>query len=189
MAENDARKLFESLNFENLKVEVDPDRIDESVRNLTEQVRRMVSEGRYTRVRILYRGKPLMRDIPLSVFLATEAVTFWYAGLLRALVVNLGARTIIDVQFIHEASDRVAEGVELFMAGEVEAAEAKYREALRIKPADGAALYHLGVLLRVTGRRTEAIECLEKVAASEDHPDREKAAEALDRLKRGPRTL
>ena len=45
------------------------------------------------------------------------------------------------------------------------------------------------LLLRVTGRRDEAIECLEKAVALEDHPDREKAAEVLERLNRGPRTL
>ena len=121
--------------------------------------------------------------------MATEAMTFWYTGLLRALVVNLGMRTIIEVEFIHDADEKVAEGIELYMAGEVEAAEAKYREALRMKDDDPAALYNLGVLLRVTGRRTEAMECFEQAAAFDEHPDAPRAAEALQRMRRGPRTL
>jgi hypothetical protein len=57
-----------------------------------------------------------------------------------------------------------------------------------MRPDDPAALYALGVLLRVTGRREEAMSCLEKVAATEN-PDRAKAVEALEKMKRGLRTL
>lgn len=184
MSETEPRKLFE-----NFRIEVDPDRIDESVRNLTAQVKQLVDQGRYTKVRIKYKGKPLMKDIPLGVFVATEAVTFWYAGLLRALVVNLGVRTIIEVELVHDAAEKVEEGVAHYMDGEVEAAEDAYREALRMKPGDVAALYNLGVLLRVTGRRKEAIEVLEEAAAAENHPDAARAQEVLDKIKRGPRTL
>ena len=182
--ETDPRKLFEGF-----KLEVDPEQVDEAVRNLTEQVKRLVDQGRYTKVRILWKGKPLMRDIPLGVFVATEAVTFWYAGLLRALVVNLGARTVLEIKFIHDAEEKVAEGIALYMDGEVEAAEKLYREALRMKADDSAALYNLGILLRVTGRRAEALSCLEKAAADLEFPDHEKAAEAVEKMKRGPRTL
>ena len=175
--------------FEDFRLEIDPERVDDAVRSLGEQARKLVAHGRYTRVRLKYKGKPLMPDIPMGVFLATEAVTFWYTGLLRALVVNLGMRTIIEVEFIHNADEKVAEGIDLYMAGEVEEAEEKYREALRMKEDDPAALYNLGVLLRVTGRRQEAIECFEKAAEMEGHEDAARAEEALQRMKRGPRTL
>lgn len=179
-----ARKLLQGFTLE-----IDPDRIDESVKNLTRKVRELVDQGRYTKVRIKYKGKQLMPDIPLGVFVATEAVTFWYAGLLRALVVNLGARTIIEVEFVHDASEKVSEGKDLYMEGEVEAAEAKYREALKMKPGDTAASYHLGILLRVMGRREEALEHLQTAAQDTEHEDGKKAQEALDKMARGPRTL
>lgn len=175
--------------FDSIRIEVDPDQIDDSVRRLTESVRAFVENGRYTKVRIKYKGKQILRDIPLGVFVATEAVTFWYAGLLKALVVNLGARTIIEVEFVHEASEKVAEGVDLYMAGEVQAAEEAYREALRMKPDDPAASYNLGILLRVTGRRDEAMERLEVAAAAEGFAEADKAREALERMRKGPRTL
>ena len=181
---NRARKLLEDF-----QVEIDPERIDEAVRNLGEQVRRAVDQGRYTKVRISYKDRPLMPDIPLGVFLATEAVTFWYAGILRALVVNLGVRTLITVEFIHDADGKEEEGKEHYLAGEVEQAEQLYREALRMKSDHPEALYHLGVLLRVTGRRSEAIECFERVADMIEHPLQEKALDALDRMSRGSRTL
>lgn len=186
--EDEGRKAPQKL-FENFELEFDPKQLDETMRSLSVRVRQVVDQGRYTKVRLKYKDKPLLPDIPLTVFLATEAMTLWYVGVLRALFVNLGARAIIEVEFVHDAEEKVAEGVELYMAGEVEAAEEKYREALRMKQDDGAALYHLGVLLRVTGRRDEAIQCFEKVAELPNHPEAERAADALARLKRGPRTL
>jgi len=184
MADPQPKKLFE-----NFRIEVDPERIDESVRNLTARVRELVDQGRFTKVRIKYRGKPLMKDIPLGVFVATEAITFWYAGLLTALVANLGVRAVIEVELVHDAAVRVAEGVKHYMDGEVELAEESYREALRMKPGDPSALYNLGVLLRVTGRRKDALGVLEQAAALSGHPDSVRAQEVLDKMKRGPRTI
>ena len=70
--------------FEDFRIDIDPDKIDESVKALQERLKRMVDQGRYTKVRLKYKGKALMPDIPLGIFMATEAASFWYAGLFRA---------------------------------------------------------------------------------------------------------
>ena len=171
------------------RLEIDPAKVDEAVRTLTTRAKRLIDQGRHTRVRIKYRGKPLMGDIPMGVFVATEAATFWYTGLLRALVMNLGVRTFLDIEFINEANEKTEEGRGLYMEGEVEGAERCYRAALEIDPEHAGAHYQLGVLLRVLGRRDDAIHHLEKAAADSEHPDAEKAAKALERMKRGDRTL
>ena len=167
--------------------EIDPEAIDESIRQLRERLRKLFDQGRYTRVRLSYKGKPILPDMPLAALVAAEGLSLVLTGPLRFLIVNLGVKAFIEVAFIHEATERVAEGQELFAAGEVEAAEAKYREALQMKADDVAALYHLGVLLRVTGRRAEAIELLTRAARSPEHPEGARAAEALERTKRGAR--
>lgn len=168
---------------------IDPEAVEESVRGLQDKARRLWDQGRYTKVRIKYKGKPILPEIPLAALLAAEGVSLWLAGPLRLLVVNLGANVFLEVELVHEASERVREGQELFAQGEVDAAEAKYREALTMKPEDGAALYNLGVLLRVVGRRDEALACFEKVAAMAEHPDQPRAAEALERMKRASKGL
>ena len=165
--------------------EIDPDRIDESIKQLRERLKKLVDQGRYTKVRFSYRGKPLLPDMPLAAIVAAEGLSLVLAGPLKFLLVNLGMKSFIEVEFIHEASERVREGQDLFAAGEVDSAEAKYREALGMKPDDTAALYHLGILLRVTGRREDAVEMLGRAAKDTDHPDAAKAAEALERMKRG----
>ncbi len=169
--------------FAGFQFEIDPDRIQDTLVRLRSRVQESFVAGRYTKVRMSYRGKVLGPDIPLAVFLAGEGVAFWLLSPIAALLVNLGARAILDVEFVHEADELVQEGLELYLQGELEAAEAKYRAALDRRPDDASALYNLGTLLRVAGRKDEAVGILRKAAMGpEGHPDVKRAAEALDKL-------
>jgi tetratricopeptide (TPR) repeat protein len=174
---------------EDWKWQIDPDTFDESLRELGERARKLVADGRYTKVRIKYKGKPVLPDIPLAAMVAAEGVSLALAGPLRLVLMNLGVKAFVEIELVHEAGERVREGQELFAAGEVDAAEAKYREALQMKSDDPSALYHLGVLYRVSGRRDEAQKSLQRAAAAGDHPDAERARDALERMNRGGRTL
>lgn len=177
-------------SFDDLKnIRIDPEHIDEGVRALQKKLRRAVDNGRYTRVRLIYKGRPIMPDIPMGAFLASEVATFLLIGPLKGLVVNLGIKSFIEVEVIHEADELVQEGIELYLAGEVDEAEGRYREALDKKPDDTAALYNLGVLLRVTGRRAEAVQCFERAARDDEHTDGPRAKEALERMGANPRGL
>lgn len=177
------------------KVEVDPEHIDETIeairthaKALGEQLSGSFAAGRYTKVRLSYRGKSIGPDIPLAVLLATEGVAFWLISPIGALLVNLGAKALLDVEFIHVADELVQEGLALYLDGELDEAEAKYREALDKRPDDPTALYNLGTLLRVSGRRDEALATLRRAAMGpEGHPDVVRAAQALERV--GKRTL
>lgn len=183
--------------FEGFKVEIDPQKLDEAVAQIRERVRASsawvqssVAQGRYVKVRLSYRGKPVGPDIPLAVFLAGEGLAFLVVSPLAALLVNLGAKALLEVEFIHDADQLVEEGLTAYLDGEVERAEEKYREALRRRPDDPAALYNLGTLLRVTGRKDEAIATLRHAAMGpEGHPDVVRASEALDKLTSGKKSL
>jgi tetratricopeptide (TPR) repeat protein len=185
--------------FERMRLSIDPDNVDESVHQLRDWVRKTVENGRYTKVRLLYKGKPLtfkgkpLPDIPVAALIATGAATFWWTGPLNAILINLGVsqgiRVFVDVELIHEADELVEAGIAHYLEGEVDAAEAKYRAALEKKSDDTAALYNLGVLLRVTGRREEAMESFERAARDTDHPDSGRAKDALEKMKKGPRVL
>ncbi len=176
--------------FESFRVEIDPDRIEDTLARIRERVRESFAAGRYTKVRLSYKGKPILPDIPLAIFLATEGVAFWLVSPLPALLVNLGAKAVLDVEFIHEADELVQEGLALYLDGELEAAEAKYREALERREDDVSALYNLGTLLRVTGRKEEALRMLRRAAMGpEGHPDVTRAAEAVRRLENPTKRL
>jgi len=176
--------------FQGFRIEVDPERVDQALRDLKERVQSSVAAGRYTKVRISYKGKALIPDVPLAVFLATEGLAFWLVNPLGAMLVNIGAKVFLDIEFIHEADELVQEGLALYLDGELEQAEAKYREALRRRPDDPTALYNLGTLLRVSGRKEEAIATLRRAAMGpEGHPDVARASEAVEKLTASKRNL
>ncbi|MEQ1501132.1 MAG: tetratricopeptide repeat protein [Myxococcota bacterium] len=167
--------------------EIDPERIEDTLTGLRNRLRESFVAGRYTKVRLSYRGKSIGPDIPLAVFLAGEGVAFWLLSPLAALLVNLGAKVMLDVEFVHEADELVQEGLALYLEGEIDGAERKYREALDKRADDPSALYNLGTLLRVSGRKEEALVALRKAAMGpEGHPDVKRAAEAVDKLAGGP---
>lgn len=169
--------------FENLRIEIDPEHIEETIEQLRATIRRTVNNSRNTLVRLSYKGKPIGPDIPLAAILATEGVAFWLLTPLAAILVNLGAKAMLDVEFIHTADELIEEGIEAYLDGELDIAETKYQEALRRRPNDPAAHYNLGTLLRVSGRIEEALEHLNQAAAGpEEHPDVQRAADAIRRL-------
>lgn len=176
--------------FEGFKIELDPEKVEETVREIRDRVRESFKTGRYTKVRISYKGRQLLPDVPFALFLATEGAAFWLTSPLLAVLLNLGANAVLDVEFLHEADELVQEGLALYIDGEIEEAEKRYREALERRPDDPAALYNLGTLLRVSGRTEEALSVLRRAAMGpEDHPDVRRAAEAIQKLEQRKRTL
>jgi tetratricopeptide (TPR) repeat protein len=165
--------------------QLDPEQIEESLREIGERLRRLVEDHRYSKVRLSRKGKPLLPDIPLGAFIAGEAASFWLAGPLRLLLVNLGLGTLITVELVNESDEKVAEGRLHFMDGELEEAESIYREALRMKPSNPSAMYALAVVLRITGRLDEARARLIEASAVEGHPDAAKAKALLEKIGRG----
>lgn len=178
MGEDDRRNPFEGF-----RVEVDPERVEETLREIRRRVGESFQSSRHTRVRLSYRGRRLGPDIPLAVFLAGEGVAFWLLSPLPALLVNLGAKAVLDIEFIHDADELVQSGLQAYLDGELDIAEQRYREALRKRPDDPAALYNLGTLLRVSGRTAQARDALRRAAMGpEGHPDVLRASQALERL-------
>jgi len=176
--------------FQGFRVPIDPDDVEAALRQVRDRVRHTFKAGRYTKVRLSFRGKQVGPDIPLAVFLASEGLAFWLINPIAALLVNVGAKAVLDVEFIHEADELVQEGLSLYLDGELEGAEARYREALARRPEDTAALYNLGTLLKVSGRRDEALDCLRRAAMGpEGHPDVIRASEAVERMTSPPKTL
>ena len=60
-----------------------------------------------------------------GLFLASlPAFGLWSTGGLATILMNVGAKVMLDVEFIHQADELVQEGLSLYMDGEIEAAEA-----------------------------------------------------------------
>ena len=168
---------------DSFRILLDPEDVERSIDELADRLRKQYDRHRNSKVRLTYKGRPLVEDLPLAVFLAGEAASLWWLGPARILLVNLGLRAFLDVQIVNDADDFVAKGNQHYLDGEIDEAEAAYREALELRPNDPSALYHLGVLLRVTGRRDEAVDTLQRAADWGDHPDAHKASQLLVKMK------
>jgi len=181
MSEESPKDAWRTL-FDQFRVEVDPNDIDASLKELQEKIRQVANEGRYTKVRISYKGAPLCPDIPIGVLVAAEMAGLVFLGPLRAMMLTFNANAFLDIQLIHESSERTKKGKEHYDSGDLDLAEECFLEAIKMRLMDVEAHYHLGVLYRVQQKEGEAREHLTQ-AVNSNHPTwSAKAQHVLDKM-------
>lgn len=127
-------------------------------------------------MRFKFRGKQLLPDLPLAAVVAAEGLTFYWTGILRALVFNLAGRTLLDVELVNDSERRLAEGKAALLAGELDEALKAFEDAERMDHDNPRVLLSLGAALKLKGRRDAARAALERARAAD--PDGPTAAEA-----------
>ena len=163
-------------------MEVQPGAIDEALRKVTETLRQWANAGRYTKVRFKFRGKPLLPDLPLAAVVAAEGLTFYWTGILRALLVNVAGRSVLDVELVNDSEQHVQKGKEELLSGEVDRAISEFRTALAKQHDNPRAHLNLGIAMKLKGDRAGARAALGK--AKEFDPDGPVGKEA-ERLLQG----
>lgn len=164
-----------------LKLAIDPKKIDEAIKTMRDQVAKYVRRGFADKVRISYKGKPLAPDIPVAYFLAAEAFTFWSTGILRALIVNLGAKQLLEITLISSAEEHYTRGMERYLAGDIEAAIASFQRGVESDDYHAASHLMLGIVNKVRGDWTKAKRHFH--VASELDPKGETGAKAREHLR------
>lgn len=145
-----------------LPFEIDPRKIEASLNKLKAQVVTLAKKGRYTKVRFKFRGKQLLPDIPLAAVVAVEGATFYWAGLLRALVITLAGRTLLDVELVNDSEQKLAKGKAALLSGDLEEALAAFRQAEDMDGGNPAVHLNLGIALKLKGNHAEARSALER---------------------------
>ena len=145
-----------------LPVDVQPGAVDEALRKVTETLRQWANAGRYTKVRFKFRGKPLLPDLPLAAVVAAEGLTFYWTGILRALLVNVAGKSVLDVELVNDSEQHLQKGKEELLSGEVDRAVAEFRAALAKQHDNPRAHLNLGIALKLKGDRAGARSALEK---------------------------
>jgi tetratricopeptide (TPR) repeat protein len=143
-------------------LEIDPKRVEESLRKLSEELRHWANKGRYTKVRFKFRGKQLLPDLPVAAVAAAEGLTFYWGGILRALIFNVAGGSLLQVELVNDADKRVQAGKEALLSGEVDEALTLFREALSMDRDNAGAHLNLGVALKLKGDRAAALEAFER---------------------------
>ena len=162
-------------------LEIDPRQVEESLAKLKEELVHWANKGRYTKVRFKFRGKQLLPDLPLAAVAAAEGLTFYWGGILRALIVNIAGKTVFDVELINDSEKSIVRGKEELLSGEVDKALECFREALAMERDNPRAHLNLGVALKLKGDRAGARAALE--TAQKLDPEGAAGAEAERLLK------
>lgn len=157
-------------------VELEPGSVERTLVRVREELSKWVKKGRYTKVRFKLRGKPILPDLPVGAVLAAEAMTFWWAGLLRALLFTVGAKTVLDVELVSDADHEVARGKDLLLAGELDQALGSFEKAVDMDQDCAAGHLNIGIAQRLKGDPLKARAAFSK--AREKDPDGPVGAEA-----------
>jgi len=154
---------------------------------VTETLKQWANAGRYTKVRFKFRDKPLLPDLPLAAVIAAEGLTFYWTGILRAMLVNVAGKSVLDVELVNDSDGHVQKGKEELLAGEVDRAIAEFRTALAKQRDNPRAHLNLGIALKLKWDRAGARAALEKARALDpDGPVGKEAERLLQGLEGGP---
>ncbi|MCU0696709.1 MAG: tetratricopeptide repeat protein [Myxococcaceae bacterium] len=177
--ETPADEAPKALPKNTLPFEIDPKKVEESLKKFRDQIVQLTKKGRYTKVRFKFRGKQLLPDLPLAAVVAVEGATFYWTGLLRMLVFNLAGRAVIDVELVNDSEKRITAGKEALLSGDLDVALASFREALEMDPENALVHLNLGVAYKLKGQKEVARLALQQ--AKKFDPQGPTGAEA-DRL-------
>ncbi len=145
------------------------ERIDQVLEKVREEVTYWAKKGVYTKVRFKFRGKPLLPDIPMAGFLAAEAATFWWGGLLRSLVMNVGGKALFDVELVSDAEPHLARGQEHLLEGDIEEALEEFQRALAIDRNLASAHLNVGICKKIQGDKEGALEAFRRARDLDPH--------------------
>ncbi len=152
-----------------LPFEIDPKKVEDSLKKFRDQLVQFTKKGRYTKVRFKFRGKQLLPDLPLAAVVAVEGATFYWTGLLRLLVFNLAGRAVIDVELVNDSEKRITAGKEALLSGDLDVALAAFREALEMDPENAVVHLNLGVAYKLKGQKEVARMALSKAKSLDTH--------------------
>jgi tetratricopeptide (TPR) repeat protein len=170
--------------------ELDPGRLEEGLRTITSELKHWANKGRYTRVRFRFRGKQLLPDLPLAAVVAAEGLSFYWAGILRALVVNVAGGALLTMELVNDADKRVGEGREALLGGDLDRALELFGQALQMDRDNAGAHLNIGVALKLRGDVGGARTALEQAARLDpDGPAGAEAARILETLARAQGTV
>jgi tetratricopeptide (TPR) repeat protein len=171
-----AAKPQDAKDKEVFGVEIEPGSIEKTLVRVRKELTHWVNKGRYTKVRFKLRGKPILPDLPVGAVIAVEAATFWWAGLLRALLFTLGANVVLEVELINDADKEVARGKESLLGGDLDRAIEGFTKALEMDRDNAPAHLSMGIALKLQGNTAKARKFLEKTEQLD--PDGTSGAEA-----------
>jgi tetratricopeptide (TPR) repeat protein len=163
-------------------LEINTKRIEESIHSAVEKVQYWYQQGVIRKVRLKYRGKAILPDIPLSYFMLVQVATFFLTGVVRALAISLGTRIFFEIELVNDAENRLKRAKDLYLDGELDEAKKILDEVIRLDKNCAEAYLYLGIISKIQ-KDLEAASKYFQIARKLD-PDGKAGVEAAKNLKK-----
>jgi len=137
-------------------LEINTNKAEESIKQAVERVQYWYKQGVINKVRLKYKGKAILPDIPLSYFMLVQVATFFLTGVVRALAINLGAKVFFEVEMINDAEELLKKARDLYLDGELDEAVRLLEEVIRLDDRYSEAFLYLGIINKIRGDRSAA---------------------------------
>jgi tetratricopeptide (TPR) repeat protein len=165
-----------------ITLEINTKRIDESIHNAVEKVQYWYQQGLIRKVRLKYRGKAILPDIPLSYFMLVQVATFFLTGVVRALAISLGTRIFFEIELVNDAENRLKRAKDLYLDGDLDEAKRILDEVLQLDKNSAEAYLYLGIISKIQKDFESAAKYFQQ--ARKLDPDGKAGVEAAKNLKK-----
>lgn len=146
-------------------IDFDTTEVEATLKKVAGELKHWANKGRYTKVRFKFRGKQLLPDLPLAAVVASQGLSFYWGGILRALLVTLGVNSVLQVELVNDSEKQVQQGREELLSGELHRARALFEQALQMNRDSASAHLNLGILSKLEGDALKARENFERARA------------------------
>jgi tetratricopeptide (TPR) repeat protein len=163
-------------------LEINTNKIEESIHQLVDQVQYWYKQGMIHKIRLKYKGKAILPDIPLSYFMVAQVASFFLAGVVRALAISLGTRVFFEVEMVNDAEQVFQRARDLYLDGDFDEAARLFEQVLQLDHKYSEAYLYIGIIHRVRNDHVTARRYFEKVRQLD--PRGKAGAEAEKNLKK-----
>lgn len=176
------KKELSPIPIKKVTLEINTNRIEESISQAVEKIQYWYRQGMIHKIRLKYKGKAILPDIPLSYFLLVQAATFFLTGIVRALAISIGTKVFFEIEMINDAEERFTRGRNLYLEGDLEEAATLFQEVLDLDPQYAEAYLYLGIINKIKKDNESATRFFEK--ARKLDPTGKAGIEAAKNLKK-----
>ena len=176
------KKKEEPKPVKKVTLEINTNRIEESIKQTVERVQYWYKQGIINKVRLKYKGKAILPDIPLSYFMLVQVATFFLTGVVRALAINIGTKVFFEVEMINDAEEMLKKARDLYLDGDLDEAMRLLQEVIALDDRYAEAFLYLGIISKIKGDQAAAAKYF--LQAKKLDPHGKPGTEAAKNLKK-----
>jgi len=163
------KKKEEPKPIKRVTLEINTNRIEESIKQTVDRVQYWYKQGIINKVRLKYKGKAILPDIPLSYFMLAQVATFFLTGVVRALAITIGTKVFFEIEMINDAEEMLKKARDLYLDGELDEAARLLHEVIELDDRYAEAFLYLGIINKIRGDQQAAMKYFQQAKKLDPH--------------------